>query len=76
VARAPVKLGLRDDVAQQVEVTSGLQAGDVVVLGSARDTVGEGTRVKVQPPRPESKPVESEGPGVGGSEAPPRPQSP
>ncbi len=76
VARAPVKLGLRDDVAQQVEVASGLQAGDVVVLGSARDTVGEGTRVKVQPPRPESKPVQPEGPGVGGSEAPPRPQSP
>lgn len=72
VQRVPVTVGLRDDVAQQVEVRSGLRAGDVVVLGSARDTVGEGSRVKVEPPRPESKPVESEGPGVGGSEAPPR----
>lgn len=75
VRRVPVTLGLRDAVTQQVEVRSGLQAGDVVVLGSARDTVGEGSRVKVEAPRPGSKPVESEGPGVGGSEAPPK-QSP
>jgi RND family efflux transporter MFP subunit len=73
VRRVPVTLGLRDAVAQQVEVRSGLRAGDVVVLGSARDAVGEGSRVKVEAPRPDSKPVESEGPGVGGSEAPPKP---
>ncbi|WP_240360556.1 efflux RND transporter periplasmic adaptor subunit [Pyxidicoccus caerfyrddinensis] len=71
VQRVPVKLGLRDDVAQQVEVRSELQAGDLVLLGSARDEVGEGSRVKVQAPRPESKPVAEDGPGVGGSEAPP-----
>ncbi len=71
VQRVPVKLGLKDDVAQQVEVSSGLQAGDVVLLGSARDEVGEGSRVKVDAARPESKPVADEGPGVGGSEAPP-----
>ena len=76
VQRVPVTLGLRDAVAQQVEVRSGLRAGDVVVLGSARDAVGEGTRVKVEARRPEAKPVESGGPGVGGSEAPPRQQSP
>jgi RND family efflux transporter MFP subunit len=73
VQRVPVKLGLRDDVAQQVEVRSGLQAGDVVLLGSARDAVGEGSRVKVDAPPPGAKPVEDEGPGVGGSEAPPAP---
>ncbi|NMO19708.1 efflux RND transporter periplasmic adaptor subunit [Pyxidicoccus fallax] len=76
VKRVPVTVGLTDAVEQQVEVRSGLRAGDVVVLGSARDTVGEGSRVKVEPPRPGSKPVESEGPGVGGSEAPPRQQQP
>ncbi|MFL5345529.1 MAG: efflux RND transporter periplasmic adaptor subunit [Hyalangium sp.] len=46
VERVPVTVGLRDDVAQQLEVRSGLQAGDVVVLGSARD-LAEGTRVQV-----------------------------
>lgn len=48
--RAPVTLRLRDEVAQQVEVSSGLQAGDVVVVGSAKE-LAEGTRVQVtQPP--------------------------
>jgi RND family efflux transporter MFP subunit len=46
VERVPVELGLRDEVAQRVEIRSGLQAGDVVVLGSARD-LAEGTRVQV-----------------------------
>lgn len=76
VQRVPVTLGLRDDVAQQVEVRSGLQPGDVVLLGSARDEVGEGARVKVEAPRPEQKPAADEGPGVGGSEAPPRQAAP
>jgi RND family efflux transporter MFP subunit len=44
--RAPVTLGLRDEVAQQIEVRSGLQAGDVVVAGSAKE-LSEGTRVEV-----------------------------
>jgi RND family efflux transporter MFP subunit len=49
--RVPVTLGLRDEVARQVEVRSGLQAGDVVVLGSAKE-LAEGTRVEVrQEPR-------------------------
>jgi RND family efflux transporter MFP subunit len=52
VERVNVELGLRDEVAQQVEVRSGLQAGDVVVLGSAKD-LAEGTRVQVaQAPAP------------------------
>lgn len=46
VERAAVELGLRDEVAQRVEIRSGLQAGDVVVLGSARE-LAEGTRVQV-----------------------------
>lgn len=46
VERATVELGLRDEVAQQVEIRTGLQAGDVVVLGSAKD-LAEGTRVQV-----------------------------
>lgn len=46
VERVSVELGLRDEVAQQVEIRSGLQAGDVVVLGSAKD-LAEGTRVQV-----------------------------
>jgi RND family efflux transporter MFP subunit len=44
--RVSVTLGLRDDVAQQIEVRSGLQSGDVVVLGSAKELT-EGTRVQV-----------------------------
>jgi RND family efflux transporter MFP subunit len=46
VERVAVELGLRDEVSQRVEVRSGLQAGDVVVLGSARE-LAEGTRVQV-----------------------------
>jgi RND family efflux transporter MFP subunit len=53
--RVPVTTGLRDDVAQQLEVRSGLQAGDVVVLGSTRE-LAEGTRVQVtQPARPQGQ---------------------
>jgi RND family efflux transporter MFP subunit len=53
--RVSVTPGLRDDVAQQLEVRSGLQAGDVVVLGSARD-LAEGTRVQVtQAARPQGQ---------------------
>ncbi|WP_043709473.1 efflux RND transporter periplasmic adaptor subunit [Corallococcus macrosporus] len=76
VQRVDVTLGLRDDVSRQVEVRSGLEDGDVVLLGAARDEVTEGARVKVTPPRPDAKPVEDPGPGVGGSEAPPPAQRP
>ncbi|MFP2961574.1 efflux RND transporter periplasmic adaptor subunit [Myxococcus sp. 1LA] len=71
VQRVNVTLGLRDEVSRQVEVRSGLEDGDVVLLGAARDEVTEGARVKVTPPRPDAKPVQEQGPGVGGSEAPP-----
>ncbi|MDY7225991.1 efflux RND transporter periplasmic adaptor subunit [Hyalangium rubrum] len=58
VERAQVELGLRDDVAQRVEVRSGLQAGDVVVMGSARE-LAEGTRVEVaQAPAQPAQPTQ------------------
>ncbi|WZX20052.1 efflux RND transporter periplasmic adaptor subunit [Myxococcus stipitatus] len=62
VERVPVQLGLRDDVEKRVEVRQGLQEGDVVLLGSARDAVREGARVKVESPREDSL-------GVGGAGA-------
>ncbi len=46
IERANVELGMRDEVTQQVEIRSGVQAGEVVVLGSAKD-LAEGTRVQV-----------------------------
>jgi RND family efflux transporter MFP subunit len=53
--RVLVATGLRDEVAQQLEVRSGLRAGDVVVLGSTRE-LAEGTRVQVtQPARPQGQ---------------------
>lgn len=46
VQEAPVKLGVRDDVAEKVEVLNGVAAGDTVLLGSAQG-VTEGSRVRV-----------------------------
>ena len=46
VVDTPVKLGLRDQVAEQVQIVSGLAAGDTVLLGSAQG-VTAGTRVRV-----------------------------
>jgi len=45
--KVPVQLGLRDDAAGQVAITSGVQAGDVLVLGSARATLAEGAPVRL-----------------------------
>ena len=45
--RTEVVLGLEDVVAELVEVTSGLAAGDTIVLGSSRG-IAEGTPVRVQ----------------------------
>lgn len=44
---AEVTTGLEDTVAEQVEITAGLAAGDTVVLGSARG-IPEGTPARVQ----------------------------
>ena len=46
VVDTPVKLGIRDDVAEMVEVTSGVAAGDTLLLGSAQ-VVTAGSRVRV-----------------------------
>lgn len=45
--KVPVKLGVRDDAAGLVAVASGVGAGDVLVLGSARATLAEGAPVQV-----------------------------
>jgi RND family efflux transporter MFP subunit len=47
VETVPVELGLRDDVAGAVGLTSGVQPGDVLVLGSARATLAPGAAVQV-----------------------------
>ncbi len=46
VQETPVKLGVRDEVAEMVEVLTGVAAGDTVLLGSAQG-VTEGSRVRV-----------------------------
>jgi membrane fusion protein, multidrug efflux system len=47
VEKVAVTLGLRDDVAGAVGLRSGVKAGDVLVLGSARGTLAEGAPVHV-----------------------------
>jgi len=46
VVDATVKLGIRDEVAEMVEITSGVAAGDTVLLGSAQG-VTAGSRIRV-----------------------------
>jgi RND family efflux transporter MFP subunit len=48
VARVDVTLGLIDDKEQKVEVTAGVQPGDVVLLGAAQE-IAPGTPVKLAP---------------------------
>ncbi|WP_199746845.1 MULTISPECIES: efflux RND transporter periplasmic adaptor subunit [Corallococcus] len=72
VEQVAVTLGLRDDVAQAVEVRSGLKAGDVVLLGSARDlTAGTPVKLTAAPQAPKKQPRSVSPPeaqqGVGGS---------
>ncbi len=73
VEEVAVTVGLRDDVAQTVEVTSGLKAGDVVLLGSARDLTN-GTPVKLtaapegpKKQRPAAPPEAQQGVGGAGN---------
>lgn len=47
IERVPVELGVRDEVAGAVGLRSGVKQGDVLVLGSARGTLAEGTKVRV-----------------------------
>jgi membrane fusion protein, multidrug efflux system len=48
VARVEVELGLRDEANDRVEVTSGLAAGDTLLLGAAQG-IAPGTPVRVRP---------------------------
>lgn len=49
VERVPVQLGLKDEGAERVEITSGVQAGDTLLLGAAQG-ISAGTIVKVSTP--------------------------
>lgn len=49
VEKVDVQLGLRDDVAERVEVTTGLASGDTVLLGAARG-ISVGVAVTVSAP--------------------------
>ncbi len=46
VEEAEVKLGIRDDRAGVIEVTSGLQAGDVIITGNV-GALGKGMKVEI-----------------------------
>ena len=54
VERVPVTLGLRDDANERVEIASGVQVGDTLLLGAAQG-ITPGTIVKVS--TPSDKPV-------------------
>ena len=56
VERVPVTLGLRDDANERVEIASGVQVGDTLLLGAAQG-ITPGTIVKVS--TPSDKPVSS-----------------
>lgn len=69
VERVPVTLGMTDTLAGQVELRSGVEQGDLLLRGSAKD-LAVGTRVKVpEKLGPTPRPPEPE-PGVGGAGAP------
>ncbi len=49
VERVPVQLGLRDEGAEKVQITTGVQAGDTLLLGAAQG-ISSGTLIKVSAP--------------------------
>lgn len=49
VERVPVQLGLRDEGAERIQITSGVQAGDTLLLGAAQG-ISSGTPIKVSAP--------------------------
>jgi membrane fusion protein (multidrug efflux system) len=65
VEKVPVEIGIRDDVAGAVEITSGVREGDLLVLGSARATLAEGAPVNLAA----GAGAERAGTGRGGAEA-------
>jgi membrane fusion protein, multidrug efflux system len=75
VHRVPVEIALRDDVAGAAGFKAGVKPGDVLVLGSARSTVAEGTPVRVEGPggaggAPEGQPEKQARDGTGAPGAP------
>lgn len=46
VEKVAVKLGVKDDLAERVQITSGIVAGDTLLLGSAQG-ISEGTTVRI-----------------------------
>jgi len=56
VERVPVQLGLRDDGAEKIQITSGVQAGDTLLLGAAQG-ISSGTVVKVSTPPSDKAPA-------------------
>ena len=57
VERIPVQLGLRDEGAERIQITAGVQAGDTLLLGAAQG-ISSGTVIKVSAPTdkaPESR---------------------
>ncbi len=54
--RVPVEVGLRDDLAGAVAITSGVKPGDVLVLGSARGSLAEGAPVRLEQERAGRRP--------------------
>jgi RND family efflux transporter MFP subunit len=57
VERVPVQLGLRDEGAERIQITAGVQAGDTLLLGAAQG-ISSGTAIKVSAPAdkaPESR---------------------
>jgi RND family efflux transporter MFP subunit len=54
VERVPVELGLRDEGAEKIEIKSGVQAGDTLLLGAAQGiSVGTIVRVSVPSDKPQ-----------------------
>jgi membrane fusion protein, multidrug efflux system len=49
VERVPVQLGLRDEAAEKIEIASGVQAGDTLLVGAAQG-ITPGTIVKISTP--------------------------
>jgi RND family efflux transporter MFP subunit len=49
VERVPVTLGLRDDAAERIEIASGVQVGDTLLVGAAQG-ITPGTIVRVSSP--------------------------
>jgi membrane fusion protein, multidrug efflux system len=55
VERVPVQLGLRDEGAERVEIASGVQLGDTLLLGAAQG-ITAGTIVRVSTPSDKAAP--------------------